>query len=187
MSKKFIGFWNVSVILTYIELCIAVGCICLAADGYLWQPAVGLVLCGICDMFDGKIARATKRCEDAKVFGIQIDSLCDLVSFGVLPSAMGHAYGIGGWGTIALMLFTLAAVIRLGYFNVMEQKRQETTTENRKSFEGLPVTYAAVIFPLLSLLRIWVDAGVFAWIYGVVLMVTAFFNLARIRIPKPQI
>ena len=47
MSKKFIGFWNVSVILTYIELCIAVGCICLAADGCLWQPAVGLVLWGM--------------------------------------------------------------------------------------------------------------------------------------------
>ena len=91
MSKKFIGFWNVSVILTYIELCIAIGCICMAADGYLWQPAVGLVLCGICDMFDGKIARATKRCEDAKVFGIQIDSLCDLVSFGVLAGPASDA------------------------------------------------------------------------------------------------
>ena len=69
----------------------------------------------------------------------------------------------------------------------VEQKRQETTTENRKSFEGLPVTYAAVIFPLLSILRLWVDAKPFAWIYGIVLMVTAFFNLARIRVPKPQI
>lgn len=187
MSRKFVGFWNVSVILTYIELCIAVGSICMAADGYIWQPLVGLVLCGVCDMFDGKIARATKRCEDAKVFGIQIDSLCDLVSFGVLPSAIGHAFGIGGWGTVVLMLFSLAAVIRLAYFNVTEQKRQETTGENRKSFEGLPVTWAAVIFPLLSLLSLWVNETAFAWIYGCALLVTAFFNLARIRIPKPQI
>ena len=96
MSKKFVGFWNVSVILTYIELCIAVGSIATAAEGKLWVSVIGLILCGICDMFDGKIARATKRTKDAQVFGIQIDSLCDLVSFGVLPSAIGHGIGIRG-------------------------------------------------------------------------------------------
>ena len=126
MSKKFVGFWNVSVILTYIELCIAVGSICAAADGKIWYAVVGLALCGVCDMFDGKIARATKRTKDAEVFGIQIDSLCDLVSFGVLPSAIGHAMGITGIAMAVLMFYTLCAVIRLGYFNVTEQKRQET-------------------------------------------------------------
>ena len=136
MSKKFVGFWNVSVILTYIELCIAVGSICAAADGKIWYAVVGLALCGVCDMFDGKIARATKRTKDAEVFGIQIDSLCDLVSFGVLPSAIGHAMGITGAAMGVLMFYTLCAVIRLGYFNVTEQKRQEETSENRTSFEG---------------------------------------------------
>ena len=92
---------------------------------------------------DGKIARATKRTKDAEVFGIQIDSLCDLVSFGVLPSAIGHAMGITGVAMAVLMFYTLCAVIRLGYFNVTEQKRQETTSENRTSFEGLPVTWSA--------------------------------------------
>ena len=58
MSKKFVGFWNVSVILTYIELCIAVGSICAAADGKVWPAVSGLALCGLCDMFDGKIARS---------------------------------------------------------------------------------------------------------------------------------
>ena len=103
MSKKFVGFWNVSVILTYIELCIAVGSICAAADGKVWPAVIGLALCGLCDMFDGKIARATKRTKDAEVFGIQIDSLCDLVSFGVLPSAIGHAMGITGVAMAVLM------------------------------------------------------------------------------------
>ena len=73
VSKKFVGFWNVSVILTYIELCVAVGSICAAADGKIWPAVIGLALCGLCDMFDGKIARATKRTKDAEVFGIQID------------------------------------------------------------------------------------------------------------------
>ena len=182
-----VGFYNYTVILTYMSLVFSVVGMTFALDGRITAALVCMLSSGLCDSFDGKVARTMKRTEEEKRFGIQIDSLCDLVSFGVLPSAMGHAYGISGWGTIALMLFSLAAVVRLGYFNVMEQKRQETTTENRKSFEGLPVTYAAVIFPLLSLLHIWLDATVFAWIYGCVLMVTAFFNLARIRIPKPQI
>ena len=47
MSKKFVGFWNVSVILTYIELCIAVGSICAAADGKVWPAVIGLGLCGL--------------------------------------------------------------------------------------------------------------------------------------------
>lgn len=186
MSKKFVGFWNVSVILTYIELCIAVGSICAAADGKIWHAVIGLALCGVCDMFDGKIARATKRTKDAEVFGIQIDSLCDLVSFGVLPSALGHAMGISGIAVGVLMFYTLCAVIRLGYFNVTEQKRQEETSENRTSFEGLPVTWSAVIVPLVSLLRLWNEAAM-PYIMGCVLFVVGFCFIARIRVKKPQI
>ena len=186
MNGPFIGFWNVSVILTYVELCIAVGGICAAADGRVWPAVAGLGLCGVCDMFDGKIARAIRRSQDEKVFGIQIDSLCDLVSFGVLPSALGYAFGIRGWGTAVLMLYTLAAVIRLGYFNVTEQKRQQTTDANRTSFEGLPVTWAAVIVPLCCLLSLCTGTA-FPWILGVVLGAMAFFFLARITVGKPQI
>ncbi len=186
MSKLFVGYWNVSVILTYIELMAAVGGVCVAADGRLWPAVLALAFCGLCDMFDGKIARATKRSEDAKTFGIQIDSLCDLVSFGVLPSAIGHAAGIRGWGILLLMLYTLAAVVRLGYFNVTEQKRQQTTAENRKSFEGLPVTWSAVIVPLASLLR-FAAPGAFPWLLGAVLTATALCFVARIRVKKPQI
>ena len=161
MSKKFVGFWNVSVILTYIELCIAVGSICAAADGKVW-PA------------------------DAEVFGIQIDSLCDLVSFGVLPSAIGHAMGITGVAMAVLMFYTLCAVIRLGYFNVTEQKRQETTSENRTSFEGLPVTWSAVIVPLVSLVRL-ANESIMPWVMGGVLFIVGFCFIARIRVKKPQI
>ena len=186
MSKKFVGFWNRSVILTYIELCIAVGSICACADGHFWYAVIGLMLCGVCDMFDGKIARATKRTKDAEVFGIQIDSLCDLVSFGVLPSAIAHAMGVSGAGVLVLMFFTLCGVIRLGYFNVTEQKRQEETKENRTSFEGLPVTWIAVILPLVSLLY-FVNADMMGWVMGIVLFVVGFCNIARIRVKKPQI
>ena len=149
MSQIFLGYWNVSVILTYFELICAVTGICAACDGSPVRAVLCLLVCGLCDMFDGKIARATKRSEDACVFGIQIDSLCDLVSFGVLPAVMGCQWGIEGSLRMIPALFVLCGLIRLAYFNVDEQKRQKATDETRQYYEGLPITCSAVGVPLL--------------------------------------
>ena len=89
-----IGFYNYSVILTYIGLASAVFGITQVMDGRQALPFLCLLLSGICDLFDGKIARSMKnRTEHEKVFGIQIDSLCDLVCFGVFPAVIGYSYG----------------------------------------------------------------------------------------------
>ena len=186
MEKHFVGYWNRSVILTYGELLSAVTGICLAAEGKIRAAALCLILCGICDMFDGKIARATKRSEDAMMFGIQIDSLCDLVSFGVLPSVIGHGCGLRGGWTVLLAFYTLAALIRLGYFNVSEQKRQQSTRENRQYFEGLPVTTAAAAVPLVLLLRTLLGAA-FAKVYAALLAGMGFLFIWRFRVRKIQL
>lgn len=88
-------------------------------------------------MFDGKIARTKKnRTEDEKQFGIQIDSLCDVVCFGVFPIVLCYELGMRRIYSMAiLVLYGLAGVIRLGYFNVMETKRQQETSENRKYYQ----------------------------------------------------
>ena len=102
-------------------------------------------------MFDGKIARTKKnRTEDEKQFGIQIDSLCDVVCFGVFPIVLCYELGMRRIYSMAiLVLYGLAGVIRLGYFNVMETKRQQETSENRKYYQGLPITSMSVVLPLL--------------------------------------
>ena len=102
-------------------------------------------------MFDGKIARTKKnRTEDEKQFGIQIDSLCDVVRFGVFPIVLCYELGMRRIYSMAiLVLYGLAGVIRLGYFNVMETKRQQETSENRKYYQGLPITSMSVVLPLL--------------------------------------
>ena len=114
-----------------------------------------LVMSGVCDMFDGKIARSKKnRTQEEKSFGIQIDSLCDLVCFGVFPAVIGYSLGVkGNIERLCLVFYVLAAVIRLAYFNVTEESRQKQTSEVRKYYQGLPVTSAAAIFPLIFLLR----------------------------------
>ena len=82
-----IGFYDYTVIATYLATVLGVGGIFLAADG-LHLPAVFcLLLAGLLDTFDGRIARTKKdRSEQQKHFGIQIDSLNDLICFGVLPA-----------------------------------------------------------------------------------------------------
>ena len=106
-------------------------------------------------MFDGKIARTKKnRTDDEKSFGIQIDSLCDIVCFGIFPIILGYKLGMCKAYSIAILAFYgMAGVIRLAYFNVMEAKRQSETSENRKYYQGLPITSIAIILPLFCTLR----------------------------------
>ena len=144
-----IGFYDYTVILTYMSLLSAIGGVALVTSGHPILATFCLLFCGLCDMFDGKVARSKKnRTAEEKSFGIQIDSLCDVVAFGVLPATMtivlcGHswyAYIIGG-------LFTLTGLIRLAYFNVTEELRQKETDECRKTYQGLPITSSSLIFP----------------------------------------
>ena len=80
--REVIGFYDYTVILTYVSFASSIyGMICAMTGHFRWAIFC-LALSGLCDMFDGKIARRKKdRTEDEKRFGIQIDSLCDVVFF----------------------------------------------------------------------------------------------------------
>lgn len=134
-----IGFYDYTVILTYISFASSISGIFLATRGHFNWAIFCLAFSGLCDMFDGKIARTKKnRTEDEKRFGIQIDSLCDVVCFGVFPVVLCYELGMTHFYSIPILIFYgLAGVIRLGYFNVMEEKRQNETSENRKYYQGL--------------------------------------------------
>ena len=89
-----IGFYDYTVVLTYISFTSSIIGIFCAVTGHPKWAVFCLALSGLCDMFDGKIARTKKnRTEDEKQFGIQIDSLCDVVCFGVFRS-----YYVTNWG-----------------------------------------------------------------------------------------
>lgn len=82
-----IGFYDYTVVVTYISLVSSIlGMFC-AIDGRLTLAVSCLAFSGLCDMFDGKIARTKKnRTDDEKSFGIQIDSLCDMSVLGFFQS-----------------------------------------------------------------------------------------------------
>lgn len=209
-----IGYFDYTVILTYLSLISASLGISISLNGE-GHPYIGvffLMFCGLCDAFDGKVARMKKdRTETAKKFGIQIDSLSDLAAFGILPGCIGNALikrnpaitdKVTMWGqenefgrrfsmAITLLLFfiiviyALAALIRLAYFNVMEEERQQTEGGVRKTYVGLPVTSSALIFPTIMLLQFATPHYDLTWLYFVMLFLVAYLFLAKINVKKP--
>ena len=183
----FLGFYDYTVVLTYISLGISVLGITMALEGNFRMAIFCLALSGFCDMFDGKIARTKKnRTEDEKNFGIQIDSLCDVVCFGVFPAMICYCLGVNTpAGVAALIFYSIASVIRLAYFNVTEAKRQTQTEENRKYYQGLPITSMAIILPFLYLMRRYYMIHFLIVIHIAVIIVGLLFIL-NIKVKKPQ-
>ena len=147
---------------------------------YLRYSLVFLILAGICDMFDGKVARMCKRTKEEKEFGIQIDSLADTVDFVVLPVVIMLSLGMNRIvDIVAYALLILCGVSRLGYFNV------NASLDNPvKYYSGLPVTSTAIIYPLLGLFHGQVSECTFQTIYLVATFLTAALFVLKIKVPK---
>lgn len=186
MSKYCIGYYNRSVVMTYIGLAFAVVGICFAYVTNLTWSVVCLIVAGVTDMFDGKIARACKnRSKQEKEFGVQIDSLTDTVAFVVLPVLISLEMGHQGPISIAIScMYVLAGVIRLGYFNVLVAN--SVPDQPMKNYTGLPVTSAAIIFPTLWLISRFITRIPTTIMYDVVMFLTAVLFVSRIKIRKPK-
>ncbi len=183
---KLIGFYNYTVILTYMGAAAAVCGIFFAASGYPFWAVICLLFAGLTDMFDGKVASTMKRNDAEKAFGIEIDSLCDLISFGVLPIAIGYGIGLsGGFFYASAAVYLLCAIIRLAYFNVDEAQRQKNESGRRKVYYGLPVTSAAIIFPTVFGLKSILGEAM-PVVYQILLFATAAAFILKFKIAKPN-
>lgn len=181
-----IGFYNYTVILTYISFASAITGIFCASTTHLRWAVFFLAFSGVCDMFDGKIARTKKdRTEDEKSFGIQIDSLCDVVCFGVLPIVICFQLGMNHIYSMAiLVLYGLAGMIRLGYFNVAETRRQSETDEARKYYQGLPITSMAIALPVLFVISPVFPGSVFQAALHIVVAAVGILFITDFKVPK---
>lgn len=179
-----VGFYNYTVILTYFGVVSAVIGIGLSMYGRTSMAVVCLMVSGFCDLFDGTIARTMKRTQNEKKFGIQIDSLADMVCFGVLPAAIGFSIGLTRWyESAALIIYVLAALIRLAYYNVTEDELEFSDNVQRVYYDGLPVTTAAILIPLIYTLRPVMKSG-FLLLYALCLLLTAVAFLTKIKVRK---
>ena len=185
---RLIGFYDYTVILTYMSLVSAVLGMTFAHKGIFGAAMWCLFFSGFCDAFDGTVARTKKnRTEDEKAFGIQLDSLCDVVSFGVAPAFACYCMGMDTVvGVVILCIYCVCAVIRLAFFNVQEAKRQQVESGSNKYYRGLPVTNSAAIFPLYYLTHSILPSDVFVAGLYILAAVTAFLFILDFRVKKPD-
>ena len=183
----FIIKFNKSVIITYLGVIFGIISIYFAfrkmafADiPYLRHSLIFLILAGICDMFDGKVARMCKRNKEEKEFGIQIDSLADTVNFLCLPVISMLSLGMNNlFQIIIYIIFILCGISRLAHFNTIAD-----TDVPVKSYNGLPVTSTAIIYPVLGLLHGIIKENTFMLIYTIATLVTAILFILKIKVPK---
>lgn len=181
-----IGFYNYTVWLTYIGMLSSVVGIGFACGGNITAAVICLMFSGFCDMFDGIVARTKKdRTDEERRYGIQLDSLSDVVCFGVLPVAIGYNIGATAWWQVAIMaLFALAGLIRLAYYNVTEETRQQQTTEKRKHYLGVPITTSALTVPLLFCFDGLLGSR-FPLAYTLLLLINGACFVVPIQVKKP--
>lgn len=183
---KFIGFYNYTVILTYISLISGVLGMKFASEGKIGVAIGCLAFSGFCDLFDGAVARTKKdRTDDEKSFGIQLDSLCDVICFGAFPAVIMYFSGVNSAIGVAILVFyVLCALIRLAFFNVLETKRQSSESGCVKFYRGLPVTTSAIIFPFFYIVGLFLPDNVMGIIYYVLSLLTASLFIIDFRVPK---
>ena len=179
-----IGKWNKSVILTYAGLLLAVLGIFLAFTAQkITYSFCCLMVAGICDLFDGMVARRCKRTEEEKLFGIELDSLVDVMSFIALPICIFIALGLTTvWHLLIYLVFALFGVARLAYFNIATADSEKAI----KYYIGLPVTYTALIFPMLYLLSAVLTESVFVTVFSCGIVVVSILEIIKVNVPKPK-
>jgi CDP-diacylglycerol--serine O-phosphatidyltransferase len=111
-------------------------------NGDFFPAAVAILVAGLFDGLDGRVARLT---DSTSRFGMQLDSLCDLVSFGVAPALLAYLWALipyGRYGWLAAFLYVATTALRLARFNSMAEEPEDENNKNH-DFVGLPCPAAA--------------------------------------------
>ena len=177
-----LGYWNKSVYITYLGAFVAVAGFLLAFEkGNVDYAFVGMIIAAVCDMFDGKVARHMKnRTEQEKDFGVQIDSLADVICFITIPALTLFFMGMHHWYQIILLaLYVVCGIVRLAYFNVAMSDKNKAISY----YQGLPVPLSVPIFGIVwLLLKVWKFDSI--TIYTILVPIVGFLHISKIRIKK---
>lgn len=158
-------------IFTLANLLMGVLSLIFTMDGQFKRSAVMILLAMVLDGMDGRLAR---RLDATSPFGKELDSLADLVSFGVAPAILVYALDIKNLGLVGLALaltFALCGAIRLARFN---------TLDITNYFIGVPITAAGSLVALLSLLHNELPMLV----YPIVMVLLSYLMVSNIKVPK---
>lgn len=179
-----IGFYDHTVILTYLGALAGLLGVSMSVRGRFPEALLCMAAALICDTLDGIVARRKKnRTRGEMLFGIQIDSLCDLVSFGLCPSVMFYMLGMKTLGDLVLLgAYCLCCVIRLAYFNVLAM---EAELGVKGDYHGLPVVCLDVMTPTVYLLFRLAPQSCSLWIPRGAAAIFGFLYILDFRVKKP--
>jgi len=117
----------------------------------LWAAFVLPLIALACDAADGYIARLDKGRQS--LIGADLDSLADIVSFGVAPAVLGYTLGLRGlWDVVCLTWFVCCGISRLARFNVTSASLTNAATGKVRYFEGTPIPTSVILVLLLAAL-----------------------------------
>ena len=108
-------------------------------DGEFWKAAIAIIVSAVLDGLDGKVARLTGT---SSKFGVEYDSLADVVAFGLAPGILIFTWALrpfGRYGWLAAFLYVVCGALRLARYNI------QVTTIESKRFNGLPIPAAALL------------------------------------------
>lgn len=160
----------------------------------LWAALALIPVAFVCDAADGMVARWRHR---SSPYGADLDSLADIVSFGVAPAVIGYTLGLrGGWDIAILLYFVCCGIGRLARFNVTAA---DLMTDKGKVayFEGTPIPVSLLLVGVLAIAFARGETGANLWGGGftllgaqlhpmaVLYLLTGSLMISTIRIPKP--
>ena len=164
---------------------------------FLWAAFILLPTALVADVLDGYVARLNKKRQS--VLGADLDSLADVISFGVAPAVLGFTLGMrGGWDMLILTYFVVCGVSRLARFNVTSSALADEKTGKVKYFEGTPIPTSVLLVIILGIAQYTGRVGDNLWfgvtrigpaeLHPLALMFAASGSAmisATLRIPKP--
>ena len=151
--------------------------IVMAFNGRFEAACIGIFVAAVLDSLDGRVARMTNS---QSAFGEQMDSLCDMVSFGAAPALIMYVWGLAGlgrWGWLPAFVYIAGAALRLARFNV------NIGVVDKRFFQGLPSPAAAAL--VIGLIWVMDDAGFknvrdLPWLEWTAFGVTLFAGLSMV-------
>ena len=178
-----LGTYNRAGAVTFTGLLLAAAAAMFSFHRHLPWAMVCLIGCGLCDLFDGWVARRLNRSPSEAVFGLQLDSIVDMAAFGVTPVIILLHSGFHEWfDFIFFGIYVCAAAMRLAHFN----QEQGDAPGPPRCYTGLPVTYAALIFPVVVWGALKADLPFYHGSVRLAVVITALLFVCKIKVPKPR-
>ena len=164
--------------LTLAGVCFAFAGMGMAMTQHFMLALLCLLICGLCDAFDGVLARRRERSEKMQTFGAVLDALAKAVSFGVLPAVITLQMARNLFSAVAGLVYLLAVLVRLAG----EAARLLHGERDWRSSAGLPAEWSAILYPLAVLAVRLLKNDWQRYISPAVLLVLAVFYLLPLHV-----